>query len=50
VTSADYPDLPGIARALLTIDQPAVLEANIQRMLREMVPLHTTTRPRQGLP
>ena len=50
VTSADYPDLPGIARALLTIDQPAVLEANIQRMLREMVPLNTTTRPRQGLP
>ena len=50
VTSADYPDLPDIARALLTIDQPAVLEANIQRMLREMVPLHATPRPRQGLP
>ena len=38
VTSADNPALPDIARALLTIDQPAVLEANIQRMLREIVP------------
>jgi hypothetical protein len=37
VTSAEQPDLPDIARALLTIDEPAVLEANIQRMLREMV-------------
>lgn len=37
VTSADHPDLPGIARALLTIDEPAVLELNIQRLLREMV-------------
>lgn len=38
VTSADNPALPDIARALLTIDQPAVLEANIQRLLRELVP------------
>lgn len=49
VTSADNPALPDIARALLTIDHPGVLEANIQRMLREMVPSQQP-RPRQGLP
>jgi hypothetical protein len=38
VTSADNPALPDIARALLTIDHPGVLEANIQRMLRELIP------------
>jgi hypothetical protein len=38
VTSAENPALPDIARALLTIEQPAVLETNIQRLLRELVP------------
>ena len=30
--------LPDIARALLAIDKPEVLETNIQRLLRELVP------------
>jgi hypothetical protein len=38
VTSAENPALPDIARALLAIDKPEVLETNIQRLLRELVP------------
>jgi hypothetical protein len=38
LTSADYPALPAIARALLSIEHPDVLEANLQRLLRELVP------------
>jgi hypothetical protein len=37
-TSAEYRDLPGIARALLTIESPEVLNVTIERLLRELAP------------